>query len=155
MSTPNTKNEKTETSAAPTEKTHPELFAAPKPIGDQHAALLKSAHDLATDVDPAWAGDYELVIGTIRIGQGENAVVYRGPQYEDYEEVVQTRGSVQTIVKKQRKLTDGAKLRLGAIDAFRFMQAGTVRRIDGKKPDSLTPEPSPEPAAAQFSERIS
>ena len=90
--------------------------ALPEIVGDEKAHLFVSPHDLTEDVDPAYAGEYELIHGCIRIpvADGKGGFVQRGKVY--------------------RK---GAKVRLGALDAHRMLQVGVVKRIDGKHPNSV------------------
>lgn len=96
-----------------------QLDAAPEVIGDAKDHLFVSPHDLKEDVDEKYAGDYELTHGTIRI-----------PQLDAKGELL-PRGKVYRA---------GAKLRLGALDAYRFMIAKVVKRIDGKSPDETDVE---------------
>jgi hypothetical protein len=105
-----------------------DIFAAPEAIGDTKSHRLASPHNLTVDVDPAYAGEYELTIGTFRIGDE----VLRGRQYRP--ETTKVNGQ---DVTKEVLAQDGAKLRLGAIDAFRMLSAGVVKRIDGKRPDRI------------------
>ena len=88
----------------------------PEILGNESDHVFVSPHDLTEDVDPNYAGDYELIHGCVRIPQsdGKGGFTQRGKTY--------------------RK---GAKLRLGALDAHRFLQAGVVKRIDGKRPDRV------------------
>ena len=90
--------------------------AAPEIIGDEKKHLFVSPHDLTEDVDPAYAGEYELIHGCIRIpvSDGKGGFVQRGRVY--------------------RK---GAKLRLSALDAHRMLQVGVVKRTDGLRPDRV------------------
>ena len=107
---------------ATTEKAEPKtlaLDAAPEVIGDGKQHLFVSPHDLTEDVDPNYAGDYELTHGTIRI-----------PSYDGKGELL-PRGKVYRA---------GAKLRLGAIDAYRFLLAKVVKRIDNKTPNEIDVE---------------
>lgn len=77
----------------------------PEIIGEARAHRLTDPHKLPEDVDPAWAGDYELTLGRVRLGDA----IY----------------------------TEGAQMRLGAIDGHRFTALGVVKRIDGKRPDRV------------------
>ena len=95
------------------------LDAAPEILGDGKEHLFVSPHDLTEDVDPNYAGDYELTHGTIRI-----------PSYDGKGELL-PRGKVYRA---------GAKLRLGAIDAYRFLLAKVVKRIDNKTPNEIDVE---------------
>ena len=94
------------------------LFADPELLGDSNAHLLASPHDLSDDINVDWAGDYELTHGQIRLPERDEKGDFK------------PRGRVYKT---------GARLRLGAIDAFRFMTAGVVKRIDGKKPNKIEP----------------
>ena len=107
---------------ATTEKAEPKtlaLDAAPEVIGDGKQHLFVSPHDLTEDVDPRYAGDYELTHGTIRIAQhdAKGELLPRGKVYRT-----------------------GAKLRLNALDGYRFLLAKVVKRIDGKTPDETDVE---------------
>ncbi len=104
---------------------HEQLHAAPQAIGDAASHRLSSPHDLTENVDPAFAGDYELTVGTFRIADR----IYRGRQYKQVTEIVNGKEATKEV-----QASDGAKLRLGAIDAFRMLAAKVVRRIDGKQP---------------------
>lgn len=94
----------------------PALDAPPQIIGDEKEHLFVSPHDMTEDIDPAFAGEYELTHGNIRIpvADGKGGWLPRGKVYRA-----------------------GAKLRLGAIDAYRFLESGVVKRIDGRTPDRV------------------
>ena len=104
-------------SAAPRERAAAAASdAAPQIISDDKEFLSVSPHDMNEDVDPAYAGDYVLTHGVVRIPvpDGNGGFVARGKVYRT-----------------------GAKLRLGALDAYRFLESGVVRRIDGKMPNKV------------------
>lgn len=102
--------------AAPRERAVPAPDAAPQLISDDKEFLSVSPHDMTEDVDPAYAGDYQLTHGVVRIPvpDGNGGFVARGKVYRT-----------------------GAKLRLGALDAYRFLASGVVKRIDGKMPNKV------------------
>ena len=119
--------------------------AFPEVLGDEKENIYVSAHDLTTDVDPAYEGEYQLIHGCIRIpvsdGKGGFIVrgkVFRGPQYEDvFDENGKPVIDKKTGKQAQKQITQGAKLRLNALDAYRMLQVGVVKRIDGKRPDRI------------------
>lgn len=97
-----------------------EHTGAPELVGNEKHHVLSSPHDLTEDVDAAYAGEYMLTVGTLRI-----------PQYDSKGELL-PRGKVLIGNPK-----DGPRLKLNAVDAHRFLIAGTARRVDGKRPDRV------------------
>jgi hypothetical protein len=90
--------------------------APPQIVGDEKEHLFVSPHDLSEDVDPNYAGEYELIHGTVRlpVSDGKGGFIPRG-----------------------KVVRAGAKLRLSALDAHRFLEAKVVKRIDGRTPDKV------------------
>lgn len=108
-------NEKTKTDKM-------QAYTEPKPIGDTRKFALSSPHDLTEDVDPEYAGEYELVHGTIRVPMRDEAGV---------------------LLPTSRVFKKGQRFELSAIDAHRMLQLKVVKRVDGKRPDSAEPLKSP------------
>lgn len=57
-------NDKTQ----PAVKAEAIVDAPPEILGDPNEHRVEDPHKLPEDVDPAWAGEYELTLGRVRIG---------------------------------------------------------------------------------------
>lgn len=104
----------------PTEKTppapkraEPAMDAAPQLV-DELAAKTFAAPtaELPTDVDPDYAGVYEITHGAICIRRFD--------------------AQKNLVSKFYRK---GVRVHLSAIDGERLLALGTAKRVDGKRPD--------------------
>lgn len=113
----------TDTKPTPRRREEPmDKNAPPRPLGSTKEHLVVSPHDLTEDVDPAYAGEYELIHGTIRV-----------PTYDD-------KGELLPGGKTYRA---GQRFELNAIDAHRMLQLQVVKRVDGKRPDTAERIKSP------------